>query len=89
MAKFQAGNTGRPAGAQNKLNKTVRDTVLAAFNELQEDPKANIKAWGQKNPSLFYTIAAKLIPTEIQAKVTQMPNFYDFEPDPGSEPIQD
>jgi len=65
MPVFKKGEGGRPKGAQNKLTKTVKETVLAAFNELQKDPKANIITWGRENPRDFYQIAAKLIPTEL------------------------
>lgn len=58
---------GRKKGSVNKLTKTVRETVLAAFNELQTDPKANIIDWAKKNPKDFYLIASKLIPAEIVA----------------------
>ena len=68
MGKFEKGNKGRPKGAPNKLTATVKDTVLFAFNKLQEHPKANLLDWGRENPSLFYQIAAKLIPTEVNAK---------------------
>ena len=68
QTSFKKGDaTGRPKGTPNKLTKTVKDTVLAAFNELQDDPKANILEWGKKNPGMFYQIAAKLIPTEVNA----------------------
>ena len=68
MAKFQKGNGGRPKGTPNKLTATVKDTVLFAFNKMQEHPKANRLDGGRANPSLFYQIAAKLIPTEVNAK---------------------
>lgn len=58
---------GRQKGSVNKLTRTVRETVLAAFNELQTDPKANIIDWAKKNPKDFYLIASKLIPAEIVA----------------------
>ena len=64
--------SGRKKGQQNSstiLMRTVRDTVLDAFNELQKDAKSNIITWGKKNPKEFYQIAAKLIPTEISTKV--------------------
>lgn len=70
MAKFEKGKIkqgGRVKGTPNVLTRTVKETVLAAFNELQKDPKANIVDWGKKNPGMFYQIAAKLIPTELNA----------------------
>lgn len=66
---FQKGNAGKPKGATNVITRTVKETVMAAFEELQKDPKANIITWGKSNPAMFYQIAAKLIPTEIQGKL--------------------
>jgi hypothetical protein len=67
---FKKGEAkGRPAGTPNKLTKTVKETVLAAFNDLQSDPKANIMTWAKDNPTDFYKIASKLIPTEVNANV--------------------
>lgn len=62
-------NSGRKKGVQNKVTRTVKETVLAVFNDLQSDPKSNLLDWAKKNPSYFYTIAAKLIPTEVSAQV--------------------
>lgn len=69
---FKVGNPGRPAGIQNKLSKTVKETVLAVFNELQDDPNHSLTAFAKKEPAEFYRIAAKLIPTEITATVRQV-----------------
>lgn len=69
MAKFTSGNKGRPKGAINKLNRTVKETVLKVFQDLQQDPKSNLLEWGKKNTSMFYQIAAKLIPTEISGQI--------------------
>lgn len=80
---------GRVAGVPNKLTKTVKETVLEVFNKLQESKEHNIEAFAQKYPRDFYNIAAKLIPTEVQAKIANVPNIYEFEPDAGCEPIQD
>ena len=65
---FKKGE-GRPKGAQNKLTKTVKETVLSVFNELQGDEKHNLIAFAKKHPRDFYQIAAKLIPTDIKADV--------------------
>ena len=76
MGKFKPGEGGRPKGSENKLTRSVKDTVLAVFNELQTEPKVNLKDWAKQRPTDFYNIAAKLIPTEVKAnidaKVTQV-----------------
>lgn len=69
---FKKGNPGKPKGAQNKLTKTVKEVVLATFNTLQKSKEHNLIAFAEKNPKEFYQIAAKLIPTEINAKVGKM-----------------
>jgi hypothetical protein len=60
---------GRVAGSINKLTKTVKEKVLEVFNELQDDPTANMLNWAKSEPTEFYKIAAKLIPADINAKV--------------------
>lgn len=67
--QFKPGNPGKPQGATNKLTKTVKDTVLTVFNELQDDSKTDLKAFAKKYPRDFYNIAAKLIPTELTGTV--------------------
>lgn len=76
MAKFTQGNPGKPKGAQNHLTKTVRETVLAVFNELQGEPTHNLKAFAKKYPRDFYQIAAKLIPQDMS--VTLPPALIDL-----------
>lgn len=68
---FQKGDkrAGRPKGQGNKLTRTVKETVLAVFDQLQEDRQANLLAWAKSEPTEFYKIAAKLIPTEVKANV--------------------
>lgn len=66
---FKEGNPGRPKGAQNHLTKTVKETVLAVFNDIQTDPKINLRKFAQTYPRDFYQIASRLIPTEITGTV--------------------
>ena len=68
---FKKGNGGggRPKGTPNKITKTVKETVLAVFNDLQSDPKNNLLEFGKKYPRDFYQIAAKLIPTEVKGEI--------------------
>lgn len=58
-----------PPRGPGRLNKTVKETVLAVFNEMQDDPKIKLSAFAQKYPRDFYAIAAKLIPTELSGKI--------------------
>lgn len=63
---------GRTAGTPNKFTIGVKETVLHAFIALQEDPKVNIQEFGRTNPVEFYKIAAKLIPTEVNATISEV-----------------
>lgn len=76
---FEKGNSGRPKGVQNKLTRTVKETVLSVFNDLQKDPKANLKTWARQEPTEFYRIASKLIPTELTGTVKTVINVVDGE----------
>lgn len=72
--KFKKGmpkpeGSGRKKGVQNKTTTTVKAAVLAVFNKLQENKEnpANLENWANENPTEFYKIASKLIPTEVNA----------------------
>lgn len=67
--RIMPGTGGRPPGTTNHLTKTVKETVLAVFNEIQEDPEVKLSAFAKKYPRDFYVIAAKLIPTEFKGTV--------------------
>lgn len=66
--RFKKGEGGRPVGAKNIVNRTVKETVLEVFNKLQEGEKSLFK-WAEQEPTEFYRIAAKLIPTELTGTV--------------------
>lgn len=66
------GTGGRPEGAKNHLTTTVKEKVLSVFNDLQTDPKANLKAFAKKYPRDFYQIAARLIPTELTGSLKRV-----------------
>jgi len=78
---FKPGNSGRPPGIQNKLSKTVKQTVLEVFNEMQEDPDNSLKSFAEKYPREFYQIAAKLIPTELTGTLKHVINVIDHDAD--------
>lgn len=75
--KFKPGNSGKAPGTLNKLTRTVKETVLAVFNELQDDPKNSLKAFATKHPRDFYAIAARLIPTELTGSIKHIINVTD------------
>lgn len=60
---------GRKAGTPNKLTKTVKEAFELAFQTMQEEPGVKLMDWGKANPTDFYKLAARLIPTEIDATV--------------------
>lgn len=62
---FKKGNPGRQKGSTNHLTRTVKETVLSVFNDIQSDPKVNLKTFAKKYPREFYQIASRLIPTEL------------------------
>lgn len=76
MAKKKTG--GRKAGTPNKLTKTVKEAFEQAFNAMQEQPGVKLEEWGKANPTEFYKLASKLIPSEINAKVSAQENAVDL-----------
>jgi hypothetical protein len=69
FVKGQAKKGGRAAGTPNSLTKTVKERVLEVFNDLQNEPNVNLFDWAKTEPTEFYKIAAKLIPSDINAKI--------------------
>lgn len=64
--KGQSGNLkGKPKGALNKNTKTVKEMFNTVFSDLQNDSKANLLQWAKENPSDFYRLCSKLIPTSV------------------------
>lgn len=61
---------GRTAGTANKLTTSMKDTTQATLEWLQTQPRSNMRAWANENPTEFYRIAAKMIPTQVNAEVT-------------------
>lgn len=60
---------GRPLGSSNVYTRTIKDVVLETFALLQNEPGADLLSWGKENPTEFYKIAARLIPTQIEASI--------------------
>lgn len=70
--KFGENNPGKPKGALNKTTKLVKDVFAEVFTDLQSHPTANLKKWAIEEPTEFYKLASKLIPTQINADVNMV-----------------
>lgn len=69
MAIGKKTGGGSRLGKPNKLTKSFKELLADTITKLQDDPKANMETWAKENPTEFYKIASKLIPTELEAKV--------------------
>lgn len=64
---------GRPKGAANKSTVAVKAAMQAVYADLQDapaeglepGPHAHFKAWASANPTEFYKLWVKMLPTEI------------------------
>ena len=83
---FEKGNRMAANRGPNKITRTVKETVLEVFNKIQGNPKLNMEQFAKDYTRDFYNIAAKLIPTEVQATVDATVNWneikiYEAEPE--------
>jgi hypothetical protein len=67
--KFRPGErpVGRQKGTPNKATASIKAAFVEAFDNL-----GGVKAlvnWAKDNPTEFYRLASKLIPTEVHANV--------------------
>lgn len=58
---------GRQKGTPNKLNKSVKEAIVAAFETLGHEHYLVKK--GNKDFKTFASLLAKVIPTQIEAQV--------------------
>lgn len=54
---------GRQAGTPNKITAQFKDAVRIVYEDI--GGHAAFAAWARENPSEFYKIAARLIPSEV------------------------
>lgn len=70
--KGQSGNpAGRVAGTPNKYTGKVKEAFSEAF-EMLGGAEALFK-WAKNNETDFYKLASKLIPTDVNMAVKEMP----------------
>ena len=76
---FKPGESGNPSGripgSPNKLNKTVRETILQVHNILEDDPIHNMLQFAKKFPKEYRAIESKLIPSEVVATIDMTVNW--------------
>ena len=72
MPSFVKGNPGRPLGAKNKITRGVKETFSEVFAKIQNSDKTSLLTFAKKNPTEFYRMATKLIPTEIHEQSTKI-----------------
>jgi hypothetical protein len=70
---------GRTAGTENKTTASMKQCVQSTLEWLQTQPRVNMREWAKENPTEFYKISSKLIPTELNANVeivkAELPEF--------------
>ena len=58
---------GRPKGCKNKITVAMKTAVMLAFQNIGGD--GAFAKWAKENPTEFYKIASRLIPTETTVDV--------------------
>ena len=61
---------GRQIGTPNKVTAIFKDAVRTVYEDIGGN--AAFAAWAKENPTEFYRIASRLIPTEIASQGTNL-----------------
>lgn len=64
---------GRPKGSSNKLTKTIKESIEIAFHEVGGHKYLSKMAIEQ--PVAFMALLAKVMPTQIDAKIDMQPGY--------------
>ncbi len=59
---------GRQKGTPNKTTKAVKDALSECFDKM--GGVESLMKWGNDNPTEFYKLWVKMLPTEIKAEVS-------------------
>jgi UV DNA damage repair endonuclease len=78
---------GRRKGSVNRYSTSVKEQLLATFNQLQEEDKVNLLDWARANPTEFYKLSAKLLPLQVETEAKEPGVVIQIIPDPNSLPI--
>lgn len=63
---FKTG--GRQKGTPNKTTLAVKEALSQCFDEM--GGIQSLRDWGKENPTEFYKLWVKMLPTEIKAEVS-------------------
>jgi UV DNA damage repair endonuclease len=69
MARGLKTGGGSRKGKPNKITASVKEVFLTAFNLMQENKTTDLVSWAKNNPTEFYKLSSKFIPTELNAEV--------------------
>jgi len=61
---------GRQVGAPNKVTAIFKDAVRTVYEDIGGNTA--FAAWAKENPTEFYRIASRLIPTEMASQGTKI-----------------
>lgn len=67
-AAAMGAGPGRPKGVQNKLTRTVKEAIEAAFNGVGGHEYLMRQA--EENPQAFLTLLGKIIPAQVQQEIS-------------------
>lgn len=59
---------GRKKGTPNKVQRTVRESLVSVYERLGGDDA--MLSWASENPEEFYRHWIKMLPTEVKQDVT-------------------
>lgn len=80
---------GRPKGTPNKVTALIKNTFMQVFQDLQNDPVNNLLEWANREPTEFYKLASKFIPTEVDAIIKETITVKIFDDDEPEEENDD
>jgi hypothetical protein len=80
VTRFQPGNTlgGRPKGARSRLGEKFLQTLADDFDEHGDAVMRTVRS---EDPSTYLNIVAKLMPREVEAKLSVNQTYAGFTPD--------
>jgi hypothetical protein len=92
MALFEKGNSGRPKGSKNKLTNDVRQIFHKVYEDMGGDDEITdpitgkkrrltgheaMLIWARGNPTEFYRLYGKMIPTTQEIQIDNHEDFLD------------